>query len=152
MGVTMATEGFSWRGFALRLVASLLLVYATYNPEGISFFHWVFTPPAGETGVVSPLHAFTPLKAFAGLALVAAWVVCVQATRRSLGVGGALLVLGLFGCTVWAMVYYGMLSPTSSKAIAHLVLIALALVLAIGLSWSSASRRITGQVDTDNVG
>jgi hypothetical protein len=50
------------------------------------------------------------------------------------------------------MVYYGVLSPTSSKAIAHLILIAVVLVLAIGLSWSTVSRKLTGQVDTDNVG
>jgi TRAP-type C4-dicarboxylate transport system permease large subunit len=67
-------------------------------------------------------------------------------------VGGAVLVIALFGCTIWAMIYYGLLSPTSSKAIAHLVLIALALVLAIGVSWSHLTRKLTGQMDTDNVG
>jgi hypothetical protein len=148
----MASDAFSWGGLLLRLLAAVTLVYATYNPEGISFFHWVLQPRAGETGVAAYLHGFTPLKAFAGLGLLAAWVVFLQATRRSLGAGGALLVLGLFGCTIWAMIYYGVLSPTSSKAIAHLVLLAVALVLAIGLSWSLFSRKLTGQIDTDNVG
>ena len=86
-----------------------------------------------------------------GIGLIAAWVVFVQATRRSLGVGGAFLVIALFGCTIWAMVYYGVLSPTSSRAIANLILIALALVLAIGMSWSMVSRKLSGQVDTDDV-
>lgn len=148
----MPSEGFSWSGFLLRLVAAVFLVYATYNPEGISFFHWVLQPRAGETGIAAYFHGFSPLKAFAGLLLLAAWVVSLQATRRSLGASGALLVLGLFGCTIWAMVYYGVLSPTSSKAIAHLVLLAVALVLAIGLSWSLLTRKLTGQMDTDNVG
>jgi hypothetical protein len=44
------------------------------------------------------------------------------------------------------------LSPNSSKTIAHLVLLAVAVVLAIGLSWSLLSRKLTGQMDTDNVG
>ena len=148
----MASEGFSWSGFLLRLLAAVVLVYATYNPEGVSFFHWVLQPRAGETGIAAYLHGFTPLKAFAGLLLLAAWVVFLQATRRSLGASGALLVLGLFGCTIWAMVYYGVLSPTSSRAIAHLVLLAVSLVLAIGLSWSLLTRKLTGQMDTDNVG
>ena len=148
----MPSEGFSWSGFLLRLLAAVVLVYATYNPEGVSFFHWVLQPRAGETGIAAYLHGFSPLKGFAGLLLLAAWVVFLQATRRSLGASGALLVMGLFGCTIWAMVYYGVLSPTSSKTIAHLVLLAVALVLAIGLSWSLLSRKLTGQMDTDNVG
>lgn len=148
----MPAEGFSWRGFLLRLVAAAFLVFATYNPEGLSYFHWVIQPRSGETGLGAYLHGFTPLKAFAGLGLLAAWIVFLQATRRSLGVGGALLVLGLFGCTIWSMIYYGILSPTSSKTIAHLILIAIVLVLAIGLSWSNVSRKLTGQIDTDNVG
>jgi hypothetical protein len=148
----MASDGFSWTGFLARLAAAVLLVYATYNPEGVSYFHWVVQPRAGERGAGAYLHGFTPLKAFAGLGLVAVWIVFLQATRRSLGVGGAVLVIALFGCTIWAMIYYGLLSPTSSKAIAHLVLIALALVLAIGVSWSHLTRKLTGQMDTDNVG
>jgi FtsH-binding integral membrane protein len=140
----MAFEGFSWKGFWLRLLGALVLVYATYNPEGVSFFHWVLQHKAGETG-------FSPLKAFAGLILLAGWVVFLQATRRSLGAAGALLVMGLFGCTIWAMVYYGVMSPNSSRAIAHLVLLAVSLVLAIGMSWSLVTRKLTGQIDTDNV-
>jgi len=147
----MASDGFSWSAFLARLGGALLLVYATYNPERLSFFHWVFEPKPGE-GVTGLVHGFTPIKAFAGLGLLALWVVFLQATRRSLGAGGALLVVGLFGCTIWAMIYYGVISPTSSKAIAHLVLIAVSLVLAIGLSWSHISRKLTGQTDTDNVG
>lgn len=144
----MASAGFSWSGFIARLAGALLLVFATYNPEGWSYFHWVFRPRPGETGL---LHGFTPIKAFAGLGLVALWVVFLQATRRSLGAGGALLVTGLFGCTIWAMIYYGVISPTSSKAIAHIILIAVSLVLAIGLSWSHVTRKLTGQMDTDTV-
>ena len=148
----MAKEGLSWGGIALRLLGALVLVYATYNPQGISFFHWAIAPRAGESGLTGILHGFTPIKAFAGLALVAAWVVFLQAARRSLGAGGAILVVGLFGCTIWATIYYGMISPTSSKAIAHLILVAVSLVLAIGMSWSHISRRLSGQMDTDNVG
>jgi hypothetical protein len=147
----MSSSGFSWGGFLARLAAALLLVYATYNPERFSFFHWIFQPRPGETGMTGLLHGFTPIKAFAGLGLVALWVVFLQATRRSLGAGGALLVIGLFACTIWAMIYYGVIAPTSSKAIAHLVLIAVSLVLAIGLSWSHITKKLSGQVDTDTV-
>ena len=125
---------------------------SAYSSQGLSFFHWAIQPKTGETGIAGILHGFTPLKAFAGLALIAAWVVFLQAAQRSLGVGGAILVVGLFACTIWAMIYYGMISPTSSKAIAHMILIAVSLVLAIGMSWSHISRGLSGQQDTDNVG
>ncbi len=148
----MASAGFTWSGLILRLVAALVLVYATYNPEGVSYFHWVVSRAPGESGIGSYLHGFTPLKALAGIGLLALWVVFLQAARRSLGVGGAVLVLALFGCVIWAMIYYGAMSPSSSRAIAHLVLIAVSLVLAIGMSWSHVSRKMSGQMDTDNVG
>ncbi len=148
----MPSGGFSWGGFLARLAGALVLVYATYNPERFSFFHWIFQPKPGEGGLSGLLHGFTPLKAFAGLGLVAIWVVFLQATRRSLGAGGALLVVALFACTIWAMIYYGVIAPTSSRGIAHLVLIAVGLVLAIGLSWSHITQRLSGQTDTDNVG
>lgn len=148
----MASDTFSWGGFLGRCAAAFLLVYLTYNPEGFSFFHWVTQPKAGETGLGAYVSGFTPLKALAGIALIAAWVVFLQATRRSLGVGGALLILAIFGCTIWALIYYGAISPHSSKAVAHLVLVALAIVLAVGVSWSHITRRLTGQQDTDTVG
>lgn len=129
----------------------MALVYLTYNPEGFSFYHWVLEPEPGATGLRAYFSGFTPLKALAGIALIAAWVVFLQATRRSLGVGGAFLVIALFACTIWAMIYYGAISPTSSRAVAHLILIALGLVLAIGVSWSHITRKLTGQQDTDTV-
>jgi hypothetical protein len=43
-------------------------------------------------------------------------------------------------------------SPTGSAAIAHIALVAVGLVLGVGMSWSLLSRRLTGQVDTDQVG
>lgn len=148
----MASTGFSWSGVLLRLVAAVALVYATYNPEGVSYFHWVVSRAPGESGIGAYLHGFNPVKALAGVVLIAAWVVFLQAARRSLGVGGGLLVLALFGCVIWAMIYYGVLAPTSSRAIVHLILLAVSLVLAIGMSWSHLSRKMSGQLDTDRVG
>jgi hypothetical protein len=46
----------------------------------------------------------------------------------------------------------GLLLPTGSAAIAHIALVAVGLVLGVGMSWSLLSRRLTGQVDTDQVG
>ena len=32
---------FGLSGFLLRLAAALFVVFATYNPSGFSFYHWV---------------------------------------------------------------------------------------------------------------
>jgi 4-amino-4-deoxy-L-arabinose transferase-like glycosyltransferase len=148
----MASDSFSWGGFLLRGAAAFLLVYATYNPEGYSFFHWLLKPKPGETGLGAYLSGFTPLKALAGIGLVAMWAVFLQATRRSLGLGGAVLILAIMACGIWALIYYGAISPTSGRAVTHLGLVALAVVLAVGLSWSHITRRLSGQQDTDAVG
>ena len=43
-------------------------------------------------------------------------------------------------------------TPVPFGTIAHLVLIAVSLVLALGLSWSHITQKLSGQTDTDNVG
>jgi uncharacterized protein DUF6524 len=146
----MALDGISWRGVLGRFLAATALVYTTYNPEGVSFFHWVFRPLA--LGVGPFVHSLNPLKLLAAIALAAGWVVFVQATKRSLGTGGTLLVVALLGCLIWALVYYGVFSATSSRAIGHLILLVISLVLALGMSWSHVSRRLSGQMDIDEVG
>ena len=37
----------SWDGIAARLLFSLFIVYATYNPSGRSYWHWAWEGEAG---------------------------------------------------------------------------------------------------------
>ena len=143
----MNGEGVSWKGVLGRFVGVLLLVYGTFNPEGYSYFHWAVNPLV--SGQMDVVRQQAPVKLLVGLLLVAVWVFLVQATRRSIGWKGAVLMLGILGALVWALIDWHVLSPTSSRAIAHVVLVALALVLTIGMSWSHVTRKVTGQVDTD---
>ncbi|MBK8248242.1 MAG: hypothetical protein IPK85_12675 [Gemmatimonadetes bacterium] len=138
-------DRFSWGSLALRIVAALVLVFATYNAEGWSYYHWALAPLAGGAG-------FNALKFLAGILLVAAWVVFLQATRRSIGIMGAILVTAVCGGVIWLLIDYNVVSATSTRGITRVILIAIALVLGVGLSWSHLSRRITGQGDTDVVG
>jgi hypothetical protein len=52
---------------------------------------------------------------------------------------------------IWLLISSGIVSANSGKGIARVVLIAVSLVLAVGMSWSHMSRRLTGQSDTDVV-
>ena len=49
----MAQENFSLQGVLLRLVASLALVFATWNAEGWSYYHWAIAPLIGGQIVAS---------------------------------------------------------------------------------------------------
>ena len=145
----MARAGVGAVGLLLRVIGALVLVYATFNPSGRSYFHWALGP---LIGIGTPSGGSTALKFLVGIVLLIGWVVVLQATRRSIGIAGALLALALCGGLIWLLVEQHVVSPTGSSAIAHIALIAISLVLGVGMSWSLVSRRLTGQVDTDRVG
>jgi Family of unknown function (DUF6524) len=145
----MARTGISPAGLLFRMLGALVLVYATFNPTGRSYFHWVLAP---LIGMGSPTGGSSAIKFLAGVLLVIGWVVVLQATRRSIGLAGAFLALALCGGLIWLLIEQHVVSPTGSAAIAHIALVAIALVLGAGMSWSLVTRRLTGQVDTDQVG
>lgn len=131
------------------MLGALMLVYATFNPTGHSYFHWVLAP---VLGIGASSGGSSALKFLAGVVLVIGWVVVLQATRRSIGLSGVLLALALCGGLIWLLVEQHVVSPSGSAALAHIALVAIGLVLGVGMSWSLLSRRLTGQVDTDQVG
>ena len=142
-------RGIGFVGFALRFAVALALVYATYNPWGVSFVAWV-------TGVWTPAQepswfASHALKFVVGVVLVIAWVVYGNATRRSLGGVGIALVVALCAGLIWLLVEQGVFSMANVPALTHVALVVIAAVMAIGMSWSHLRRRMSGQVDTDDV-
>ena len=142
----MANEsGTSIGGIAGRTLAALLLVVATYNPEGKSYYHWAISPLLDGSRTAGP----PSVKFLAGVALVAGWAVFLNATRRSIGILGAALVLAISGGLVWMLMDFGIVSARSARGITYIVMICTALMLAVGMSWSTVSRKMTGQVDTD---
>ena len=141
----MATDSITWRGVLVRLLASLVLVFLTWNAEGWSYYHWTIEPLLRGAG------NFSAIKFLAGTVLIVAWVVFLQATRRSIGLTGALLVAAVCGGVIWLLISSGIVSANSGRGMARVALIGLSLILAVGMSWSHMSRRITGQADTDIV-
>jgi hypothetical protein len=147
-GFMVSADALRGRGILFRLLLAITIVFATFNPWSASFYHWALAPLFGAGGGIGTLG---PLKVLAGLVLIVGWVICVQATKRSLGLKGALLVVAIFGTLIWLLVDQGLLSPTGSRSIATIILILVSAVLAIGMSWSHLNRRLTGQIDTDQV-
>ncbi len=137
----MADEGVSWPGVLWRVALALALVFLTYNPTGYSYFHWALTD----------FSTFDALKAVAGALLLAGWVFYLKAALSSLGLVGLILLLLILGALVWLLVEQKILDPHQPGVLRWGVLAVLGLVLGIGMSWSLVRRRLTGQVDVDEI-
>lgn len=129
-------------GFLVRLAGTSVLVFATYNPSGWSFVHWLRAGFAGSQ--LGPEHFV------AGIVLIIGWIVLLTATFRSIGVLGLVLGGALFGGLVWLLVDAGILSIDSTSELTWVILVVACIVLAVGLSWAHVWRRLTGQLEVDD--
>jgi hypothetical protein len=136
-----AYKGLTWSGFLLRFFAAFILVFTTYNPSGYSYFHWV------RENLTAP----SPLMALAGILLLIGWTIYLRATARSLGAFGLLLAAAFFGTILWLVIDWGLVHVDSVTAITYIILVIMCGILAIGISWSHIRRRMTGQVDVDEI-
>jgi hypothetical protein len=141
-------ESLTPKGIIARFLFALVLVYATWNPWGKSFVHWVVMPIFGAG--TDTATASAPLKFLLAVILIAGWAVYLKSTRRALGMAGAILVAAICGGLVWLLASWNVLSM-QGDAVSHVLLICTAILLTVGLSWSHLSRRLTGQTDTDLV-
>jgi hypothetical protein len=128
--------------FLWRLAASLALVVATYNPSGVSYYHWVRNSSAADA--LGPEHFVI------GMLLVIGWVILFVAAQRSLGTIGMILGAAFLGGIVWLLTDAGWIAVSSVSALTWVSLVCLAMLLAIGLSWSHVWRRVTGQYEVDD--
>ena len=137
----MAFKGITSSGFLLRFLVAAILVFSTYNPSGYSYYHWLsenFSTP-------------TPMLALGGVLLLIGWTIYLRATTRSLGAFGLFLAAAFFGVLVWVVIDLDWIDPDSIEKLTWIVQAILSWVLAIGISWSHIRRRITGQVDVDEI-
>ncbi len=136
------SKEFNAFSFLWRFVASLALVLATYNPTNYSFVGWL--QHARELGELGPEHFVV------GIILLIGWVILLAATSRSLGALGLILGGSLLGGVVWLLIDLGLLSVSSFSSATWVSLVCVALLLAVGLSWSHVWRRLTGQFEVDD--
>lgn len=139
----MATHRFGWSSFFLRLLMSAILVLLTFNPTTFSYFHWV--QRSFEADRLGAPHAL------AGVVVLAGWVILLRATQRSLGPIGMLLGAAFFGTFVWFLISMGALRIDERNTITWIALLCLSGLMALGLSWSHVRRRLTGQLDVDDI-
>ncbi len=147
----MERQGVGWLGLFVRFLAALVLVYATYNPEGWSYFHWVARSLEGMEAGGSEVGGSAALLFVAGTVLLIAWVVFLNATRHSLGLLGVVLASALCGGLIWLLIEWEVVPATNIRILQHLLLIVVGAILAAGMSWTHIRQRLTGQVSTDEV-
>ena len=138
----MAIHRFTWSNFLIRFLFACLLVLGTYNPSTYSYVHWV------SEDFPNSINA---IKAFDGIIVIIGWVFYLRATWRSLGPIGLLLALIFFGVFIWLLIDIGLLSIDRPSSIGWVILVVISAVLAVGMSWSHIRRRMTGQIDMDEV-
>ena len=140
--MTRSKPLFTWTHYLIRLAAALVLVFATYNPSGWSYVHWV------EHMFNDDWSGFRPLMALGGILLVIGWAIFIRATMRSLGSFGTFLAIAFFAIVMWLLVSW-IPHLTGQNALVYLLLIGISGVISIGISWSHIRRRMTGQFDVD---
>lgn len=135
-------QSFDFGSFMLRLVFALLLVFGTWNPSGWSYVEWLI----GDAGL-----QLEPMVAIVGLVLLIGWIIYLRATFMSMGWLGVILGAALFAAVIWLFVDMGWLTLDDPGMISWLILLLLSLLLAVGISWSHIRRRLTGQIDVDEI-
>jgi hypothetical protein len=125
-------------GILVRFLMALVLVFATWNPTGWSFVHWL----------LRVLPAVTAPVVFAGVVLLIGGIVFLHATLESLGILGILLAGAFFASLTWLLFDLGWLS-SRNEVMSYVALTLIASVLAVGMSWSHIWRRLSGQVEVD---
>ncbi|MES9858329.1 MAG: DUF6524 family protein [Sedimenticola sp.] len=137
----MASRSFNSSSFFLRFFLALVVVFCTYNPEGLSYYHWALTD----------LDTISILKAFLGVVLLIGWVILIRATISSLGIIGVVLAGAFFGLLIWLLVDLVGLDAANIKVMSYIVEVVLMGILSAGVSWSHIRRRVSGQIDIDDV-
>jgi len=138
-------QQFNSQGFLLRFLFALALVYLTYNPTGLSYYHWAKDALLVDSTIMSPPFALI------SVILLIGWTIYLRATFRSLGGFGLLLALAFFAIIIWWLVDLGLLGIRNVSVFSYIVLFLIAAVLAVGMSWSHVRRRLSGQADMDDV-
>lgn len=138
-----STSGLTPAGLLWRFIGALVLVVVTYNPTGKSAFHWIKSAIAASE--------FGPEHLILLAVLLIGWVVYWVATWRAVGGVGVTLAALLLGAIIWLLFDIGLLESHSFAAVTWISLICLAAVLAVGVSWSHIWRRVTGQLNVEDV-
>lgn len=132
---------FNTSGFLSRWLSALFIVLATYNPSGMSYYHWL----------IDLDDTRWPLKALVGLMMAILNMLFLIISMRSMRRGG-LLVAAIFSAVViWTLRDYGYLQNLTFWTWITVILIFMGSILGLGVSWAHIRGRLSGQADSNDV-
>jgi len=121
--------------FGLALFPALLMVYAIYNPEGVSYYHKVLLPLSKNISK-NPSKPFVTLRAihaFVGVCLMIGILFYFRQVVAFVGATGAMLSVAFFGTFHWVLIEEQVLS--SPRLSSHLILVLIALFVSVSTAW-----------------
>lgn len=128
-------------GIFLRFLGAFVLLAATYNPTQWNYITWVD----------NNWPAQMPLAIFMGLILLVGFLIYIMSTMRAIGTLGVLLIAAILGAGLWVLIDWGVLSLQNANLNTWLGLVALAVIMGLGLSWSIIRQKLSGQATVDEV-
>lgn len=131
---------FGLLAYSLRWLTGLMLVLGTFNPYGMSYYHWI-TEDAGMTSA----------KTMVGIGLFILHIIAILSSFRSLGPIGIGLLTALFASATWMLIDSSLLDIEDPQVFQLVVLVILGTIYGIGLSWSHVRVRLAGQYDSNDV-
>jgi hypothetical protein len=131
---------FDWLSFVLRWTLSILLVLGTYNPFGFSYYDWVV-----QQG------GFASFKVLVGVALLILHLSTIVSTGRALGPIGIALLVALYASLAWVLVDNRLLDLQDPRMVQLTMLLILAGLYGMGLSWAHIRNQLSGQVQSIDV-
>ena len=120
-------------GLVARLLACFALVFATWNPTGVSFYDWVGGP--------APLA----LKAAAAALLILLHILFGRITWLSLGGLGLGFLLAMLFLGVFTLSEFEVIDLGRGRTWGYVFISVASLILMTGVTWSLMKRRVTGQ-------
>ena len=128
---------------AALFVYSALLVLGTYNPSGVSIWHWLTRQDAGWGGM-------WPVYLVVSLVTVGLWLLFISSIRKSMSVPGLILIVVIVALLCYLPFHFDSMNVTQTS-ISWLALCGLIVVVGFGGSFARLRFAMFGQRSVDTV-
>jgi len=123
-------------------IYSALLVLGTYNPSGVSVWHWL--------SQAADWRGMWPVYVVVALILVGLWLLFLTAIRKSMSLGGISLIVLIVALLCYLPVHFHAVN-VNQNSISWLALCGLIVVVGFGGSWARIWFYLFGQRSVDTV-